>query len=1312
MVSRRRLLVVLAMVVANVAVPIARQTIARADPDATIVALPGRPVDVSANGDVALSDGRVWQSASRTTLTPTTTFRPATINDRDVEAGDNGSGNTVTYWKASDGGAPISRDVSSLQFADGRQLGYIVVYGIDPAGDVYGLAGAKYDQNKPNEAAGLLIPGVHGLPTGKPRLVTELEGTPIADIVSIRGRYEVAGQADDKLVLVDTTAHTVAATGLTLHEGRTVSELLNSKGSIAELTQNDFRPVVRAVGGGEVDLAGLGTGTALYLNDEGAQGDEVAGSYVPPSSPSTALPALWKASDGSVTLLSDIIPAGSGWTATEVDGLDDAGAVFGVGTLNGVITGFYLQRHSVSYPPVVNSTGDAGATQSAVPGCWTGQNVMINGTPQPECTLRAAIEAENAGSVTDKTITFALPSGTSAIAPATALPPLKAAGVTIDGTTGQGATVGIDGNAIGPGSVGLEVSGGRDVVQGLSFSDVTTGVKIDSKAGHDTVRASYLGLDPTGKETAVKVGVDIEDSPANEVGGTNDDDRNTITDVEVGVKIVGKAATGNFVQGNYLGTDATRRGNAYDIEGVVVIDASGTHIGGSTTVTGAPPGNVIDGLNATSAGGGTGGGTFGIGVIGNTARVSGTVIQGNLVGLRADGATLPPGSAQQPKQFSTGIEVGGRLAGTLIGGTAAGAGNVVTNSLGSQITVTGTLASGTQILGNLIGTDASGIKVAQSSGSPSGVMVAGATTSTVGSAGAGRNVIMGQLSGGVITVAKSLRLTVDSGKTYAPGTNNVAQTAPMSTVVSGNVIGPGADGATVDADNVAQYGVKLGGVDDTVGPNNQIAFNSVGVDLTNSSQRVYGNLIGTDGLGSSALPNGVGVETAVPAGVRTVAKGVPTMQIGVPGQKANTIAGNQLDVLLTNSPARVQSNLIGTKRGGLSAINPYGGTLPDSISALIPDVPLNLVDSFAAGAVIGGDRPGFGNVISGAPASYNGLALDAPAVVQGNDIGVGSDGTTAVPNATNGIVLGTHISKMTVGAPSPGGSGASTAAGGNVIAHNAQAAIDLPTGATHVTILSNHVYANAGGGIVSGSGVNGGIAAPVLDVAVQDGHGHTVLPTDGLPNGIVQVFDASDCAAGTPGQGATPLATAALDNTGHGVVALPLQPVGTSLAATITGSDGTSPFSLCSTVAAAAAGTVSTPSAVPGQDETVHGSGFEHGGEQVDVTLHSTPIHLTTFTATATGAVSGRVVLPRTVPAGVHYLILTGQSSTHSVAVRVVVRTPSSPPRALAAQRRPRRGGPQLGAADLQRRRGGEGLPGAALNERPFVLDRRNGPHR
>jgi probable HAF family extracellular repeat protein len=137
---------------------------------------------------------------------------------------------------------------------------------------------------------------------------------------------------------------------------------------------------------------------------------------------------------------------------------------------------------------------------------------------------------------------------------------------------------------------------------------------------------------------------------------------------------------GDLVVGDYLGTDASGTVAVANGVGITIDYPSANRIGiGQTT---AASSNLISGNRAN-----------GIAIFG-----SDNVIQGNRIGTDVSGtAALPNGS---------GIFILGYLFDNLIGGTAPGAGNLISGNLQDGVAIDG--GTGNRVQGNLIGTDATG----------------------------------------------------------------------------------------------------------------------------------------------------------------------------------------------------------------------------------------------------------------------------------------------------------------------------------------------------------------------------------------------------------------------------------------------------------------------------------------------------------------------------------------------------------------------------------------------------------------------------
>jgi Astacin (Peptidase family M12A)/Right handed beta helix region len=275
---------------------------------------------------------------------------------------------------------------------------------------------------------------------------------------------------------------------------------------------------------------------------------------------------------------------------------------------------------------------------------------------------------------------------------------------------------GASGNAI----LNNVISG--NYAEGLHLSDPgTTG---------NLVQGNFIGTDSTGASAVPNgfLGLSLYSGAAgNTIGGTTVAARNLISgNASEGLRIQGVGATGNLVQGNYIGTDA---GGASPLPngwtGLTIFSGATSNIIGGTV---AAARNVISGNSA-------------YGVVVADAGTSGNLIQGNYIGPGVDGMSAVPNN--------DGILFSGGATNNLLGGTSAGAANFVSGNAYRGISISDPGTSGNFIRGNFIGTDHTGTNALGNFDNVE--LQAGATGNLIGGVGAGAGNVIAFANGtGVI----------------------------------------------------------------------------------------------------------------------------------------------------------------------------------------------------------------------------------------------------------------------------------------------------------------------------------------------------------------------------------------------------------------------------------------------------------------------------------------------------------------------------------------------------------------------------------
>jgi len=257
-------------------------------------------------------------------------------------------------------------------------------------------------------------------------------------------------------------------------------------------------------------------------------------------------------------------------------------------------------------------------------------------------------------------------------------------------------------------------------------------------------------------------------------------------------------------------------------------------------------------------------------------------------------------------------------------------------------------------------------------------------------------------------------------------------------LVQGNFIGTNlaGDGSLPNA----QGGVTVRSTDNTIGGlatglGNVISGNTLwGVSLAAGNNRVQGNLIGTNAVGSLPVANSTD-------GV-VIANLVSNNIIG--GSSArNVISGNSDDGVNIGGGAQgtlVQNNFIGVNAGGSIGI----GNGNDGVH--IGGANSNTIGGVSLGNVISGNKNNGSGVRIDGGASFNNIA--------GNFIGTNSAGDAGIPNSGDGVVV------QDSGSNSIGG----VAVQGNVISGGNFNGIEiLGGGSTNTRVQGNFVGVNASG---------------------------------------------------------------------------------------------------------------------------------------------------------------------------------------------------------------------------------------------------------
>jgi autotransporter-associated beta strand protein len=345
------------------------------------------------------------------------------------------------------------------------------------------------------------------------------------------------------------------------------------------------------------------------------------------------------------------------------------------------------------------------------------------------------------------------------------------------------------------------------------------------------------------------------------------------------------------------------------------------------------------------------------------------VLENNGNNLIADNYIGTDITGENSKPNSVGVVILSTSNNNTLGGTTATARNLISGNRGDGVDIQ---SSDNQVQGNYIGTDVTGT-TPLGNGSH-GVVVEGGSNTIGGTTATARNLISGNSGGGVVIFS----------------TGNQVEGNYIGTDITGKNAMPNAVGVGMDT---AAINNTIGGT--MPGAGNLISGNSGdGVDIGSSGNQVQGNFIGTDATGTVSLANG-SYGIFVGGGSNTIG--------GTTAGARNLISGNinlSVDhlvygIYIGSDGNQVQGNFIGTNVTGTVSLGNGVGVIVSGGS----NNTIGGLDTNAPGAPL----TGAGNLISGNSGDGVFISSGNGNDVQGNYIGTGVTGTTALANFGDGV---------------------------------------------------------------------------------------------------------------------------------------------------------------------------------------------------------------------------------------------------------------------------------------------------------------------
>ncbi len=530
-------------------------------------------------------------------------------------------------------------------------------------------------------------------------------------------------------------------------------------------------------------------------------------------------------------------------------------------------------------------------------------------------------------------------------------------GVALGNTTGITVT-----NLASATEVGGAGSGAGNVIA----ASVTQGIHI-ADATATLVQGNYIGTNPQGAEArpnslnGIYLQGDVSGTVIGGIGGENVIAGNELSGINVDLAIGGVQ-----ILGNLIGTTATgdvALGNRVGI----TVKADEIQIGGSSVEDqNVISGNTVDGIHF---------------VADDSLQNSGNVVQGNLIGLTADGLGSLGNTEAGINIAAPNVIIGGTSSSNE--GLLSGAGNVISgNATGIQVAAANTVVSGNYVGSDWSGTGAIGNGMGISvEATGINTTLGGSSTPQKGFLGGAGNLVSGNSSHGIRTEASSITLQGNYVGTDVTGTTGLGNTGF-------GIYLAGGDGVVVGG-FYDEYVGSLAGNGNLVSGNED---NGIQIDSQTTNVLIQGNFVGTDSTGTTPIGNSQGISSS---GSSVQIGGSRIDSTGKLSGAGNLVSGNTgVGIVLSSSGTTIQGNYVGVDvAGSFSLGNGDNG-----------------IETDAANQVIGTDDDGEndaseGNLISGNAAAGIKFDQTTGGVVAGNRIGTNADGTAAISNEIRGVFI-------------------------------------------------------------------------------------------------------------------------------------------------------------------------------------------------------------------------------------------------------------------------------------------------------------------